>query len=496
MRPLSVLAFGLVIVAATAGCGPRAGTLEAAREALGATTLQSIEYSGTGRWFQFGQAPNPTLPWPAFEVSRFTAAVDYQQPAARVEMTRRQIVEPGRVRPAPAEQRAIQVVSGTFAWNLPAAPAGAAAGAAPAPAPTPQPAAVEERTMEIWTTPHGFLKAAAANNATSTPAGEGSEVAFTIDGKYKYVGRINAQNEVERVQTFIDNTVLGDTPVEITYSDYRDFEGVRFPSRIVRTQGGHPVLDLTIEKVALNPTVQAEVPEQVRVFTPPAVNVVMEPLATGVHYVRGGSHHSVAIEQRDHVVVVEAPQDEARSEAVIAKVKETIPGKPIRYIVNSHVHFDHSGGLRTYVAEGATVVTHEMNRSYYEKAWAEPRTIRQDRLARAPRTVTFETFTDKHVLGDGKRQIEVHRIAGSGHNDAYAMVYLPAERILIQVDAYAPLAPNAPPPAAVNPFTVNLLENVDRLKLPVRTIAALHGPGVATIDDLRAAARPPKAVSQ
>ena len=119
-----------------------------------------------------------------------------------------------------------------------------------------------------------------------------------------------------------------------------------------------------------------------------------------------------------------------------------------------------------------------------------------DRLARAPKPATFETFTDKHVLDDGKRQIEVHQIAGSGHNDAYAMVYLPTERILIQVDAYAPLAPNAPAPTAVNPFTVNLLENVDRLKLPVRTIAALHGPRVATIDDLRAAAGPPKAASQ
>jgi hypothetical protein len=137
-----------------------------------------------------------------------------------------------------------------------------------------------------------------------------------------------------------------------------------------------------------------------------------------------------------------------------------------------------------------------MNRPYYEKAWAQPRTIRPDRLAGAPTAAKFETFTDKHVLDDGKRQIEVHQIAGSGHNDAYAMVYLPAERILIQVDAYAPLAPNAPPPAAVNPFTVNLLENVERLKLPVRTIAALHGPGVASIDDLRAAASPAKAVSK
>ena len=481
MRGVRIGALSVAVAICVAGCGPKAGTLDGAAGHLGVAALRSIEYSGTGRWFQFGQAPNPTLPWPAFEVSRFTAAVDYQQPAARVEMVRRQVVEPGRVRPAPVEQRPVQMVSGTFAWNL-AAPPGAAAGAAPAAAP--QPAAVEERVMEIWTTPHGFLKAAAANKATSTPSEGGSEVTFTMDGKYKYVGRINAQNEVERVQTWIDNTVLGDTPVEIVYSGYRDFEGMRFPSRIVRTQGGHPVLELTIEKAAANPSVAAEVPEQVRGFTPPAVTVVMEPLAPGVYYVRGGSHHSIAIDQRDHIVVVEAPQDEARSQAVIAKVKETIPNKPIRYLVNSHVHFDHSGGLRTYVAEGATIVTHEMNRPYYEKAWAQPRTIRPDRLAGAPAAAKFETFTDKLVLDDGKRKIEVHQIAGSGHNDAYAMVYLPAERILSQVDAYAPLAPNAPPPTAVNPFTVNLLENVERLKLNVGQIAALHG-GMSTLDDLR-----------
>src|ERR671912_3063735 len=106
------------------------------------------------------------------------------------------------------------------------------AGSAPGPpaAPQPQPAAVEERTMEIWSTPHGFLKAAAANNATVMPLDEGTEVAFTIDGKYKYVGRINGENEVSRVLTWIDNPVLGDTPVEIAYSGYRDFEGVRFPT--------------------------------------------------------------------------------------------------------------------------------------------------------------------------------------------------------------------------------------------------------------------------
>jgi glyoxylase-like metal-dependent hydrolase (beta-lactamase superfamily II) len=365
-----------------------------------------------------------------------------------------------------------------------AVPAGAAADAAPAP--QPQVEAVEERTMEIWTTPHGFLKAAAANNATTQPAEGGSEVSFTVDGKHKYVGRINAQDQLERVRTSIDNTVLGDTPVEITYSDYRDFDGVMFPAKIVRTQGGHPVLDITVAKVTKNPAVEIAVPDPVRAFTPPAVTVAVEKLADGVYYVKGGSHHSIAIDQRDHIVVVEAPQNEARSAAVIAKVKETIPAKPIRYLINTHVHFDHSGGLRTYVDEGATIVTHSINKPYYEQAWAAPRTINPDKLASSNKSAAFETFTDKHVLTDGPRTIEVHQIAGSGHNDAFAMVYLPAEKILIEVDAYAPPAGNAPPPATPNPFAVNLYDNIQRLKLDVRQIAALHGPRVATMADLRA----------
>jgi glyoxylase-like metal-dependent hydrolase (beta-lactamase superfamily II) len=466
------------------------GTLQAATEALGANQLKSIAYSGTGKWFQFGQAPNPTLPWPAFDVSQFSASINYETPAAQVEMQRIQVVEPNRVRPTPAPQRPVQIVSGTYAWNM-ATPAGSAAGTPPAP--QPQPAAVEERTMEIWTTPHGFLKAAAANNATSQPVTGGSDVSFTIGGKYRYVGRINAQNQVERVQTWIDNPVLGDTPVDITYSGYRDFNGVRFPEKIVRTQGGYPVLDITVSSVTTNPAVAIDVPEAVRSFTPPAVTVTVEKLADGVYYLKGGSHHSVAIDQRDHIVVVEAPQDEARSLAVIAKVKETIPNKPIRYLVNTHAHFDHSGGLRTYVAEGATVVTHEMNRPYYEKAWAAPRTINPDSLAKASKAATFETYTEKHVITDGRRAIEVHRIAGGGHNDAFAMVYLPAEKILMEVDAWAPLAPNAPPPAAPSPFAINLLDNVRRLKLDVRQIAALHGPGVATIADLQSAINAPVA---
>jgi len=482
MRRHTVLALGLATAMAPA-CSQPAGTLGAAAEALKANDTKSIEYAGTGKWFQFGQAPNPTLPWPQFDVSAYTATVNFEAPSARVQMTRKQTVDPARVRPAAVEQRPDQYVNGTSAWNM-AAPAGAAADAPLAPAA--QPAAVEERTMEIWSTPQGFVRAAMANNATSTAANGGSEVTFAV-GKNKYVGTINGQNQVARVQTWIDNPVLGDTLVETTFSDYRDFSGVMFPGRIVRIQGGYPVLDLTVSAVKANPPVDLPVPESVKSATAPPVVATAEKLAGGVYYIRGGTHHSVAIEQADHVVVVEGPLTEARSLAVIAKVKETIPNKPLKYLINTHVHFDHSGGLRTWVDEGATIVTHQMNKPYYEQAWAAPHTLNPDRLAQSKKAATFETFSNKHVLTDGTRTIEIHEIADSGHCDGFLMVYLPKEKILIEVDAYTPAAADAPPPATPNPFSVNLYENIQRLKLDVKQIAALHGPRLTTMADLRTA---------
>lgn len=490
MRSLTLLAAGFALALSSAACS-QDGTLPSAAEDMGAADIDSIEYSGTGRWFQFGQAPNPTLPWPQFDVSAYTATINYQTPAARVQMTRSQTVEPGRARPAPVTQLRDQYVNAASAWRM-AVPGGSTPGTAPVP--QAQPAAVEERTMEIWSTPHGFLKAALANNATSQPAGDGSEVSFTA-GRNMYVGTINGDNQVERIQTWIDNTVLGDTSVETMFSEYRDFGGVTFPSRIMRSQGGHPVLDITVSEVTANPAVDIAVPDAVLSFTPPAVNVEVEKLADGVFYLRGGSHHSLAIDQADHVVVVEGPQNEARSSAVIAKVKETIPNKPIRYVINTHAHFDHAGGLRTYVDEGATIVTHALNQAFYEQAWAAPRTLNPDMLAKSGKSATFETVTGKHVLTDGTRAIEIHEIVGNGHNDAFLMVYLPAERILTQADMWNPPQPNAPPPSAPSPYTVNLYENIQRLKLPVRQMAGVHGSRVAPLAALRASAMPTTATN-
>jgi glyoxylase-like metal-dependent hydrolase (beta-lactamase superfamily II) len=484
MNRLFYSRLGLAIAAGFAlGTSAYGQSLQGAASALNVAAAKSIEVSGTGKWFQFGQAPNNKSPWPQFDVSRFVADINYDTAAARVQITRTQTIEPGRARPVPVEQKVDQYVSGSLAWNIPVA---TAATPNPPSAPSVQPAAVEERNAEIWATPQGFVKAANANAAKTRPVTGGIEVSFTVGGKYKYVGVINAKNQVEQVQTWIDSPVLGDTLAETRFSDYKDFGGIQFPAHIVRKLGGYPVLDLNVAEVKLNPSVDIAVPAEVAAAKPPVVTVAVNKLAEGVYYLTGGTHHSVAIEQRDHIVLIEAPQNEARSQALIAKLKETIPNKPIKFVVNTHAHFDHSGGLRTFVDEGATIVTEDANRAYYEKIWAAPHTLNPDQLAKSKKVAKFDSYTGKHVLSDGNRAIEIFSIAGSGHNDAFDLVYLPGEKILVEADAYTPTAANAPPPTSVNPYSANLYENIQKLHLDVNQIAALHGPRLVALADLRA----------
>ena len=96
-------------------------------------------------------------------------------------------------------------------------------------------------------------------------------------------------------------------------------------------------------------------------------------------------------------------------------MKKTIPNKPIRYVINSHNHFDHSGGLRACVAEGATILTSTDNKPYYEKVWAMPHTLNPDRLAKAPKKPVVEAVADKRVLTDGTQILELYHLQGSNH---------------------------------------------------------------------------------
>jgi len=253
---ICALAFG-------AGAFAQQGALQTAAATLGAAKIKTLQFTGAGRNFSVGQNYTSTDPWPAVPVKSYTALVNFDTGAMRVEMTREMgpVMPRGGGAPFFGEQRQIQVVSGNYAWNVPPAAAGGAA-----PAAAPQPGAQLERMLALWATPQGFVKAAMANNATSLPgraARGGTEVSFTVSGKYKMTGTLNAQGQVEKVQTWIDDPIVGDMLVETTYSGYRDFGGVTFPSRIVQTQDGYPSLDLTISAVTANPAFDAPVPDNV-----------------------------------------------------------------------------------------------------------------------------------------------------------------------------------------------------------------------------------------
>jgi glyoxylase-like metal-dependent hydrolase (beta-lactamase superfamily II) len=448
--------------------------LAAVADAMGATNLNSIEFKGSGLVFNFGQAYEPGERWPRFIQRIYDASINYQTPAMRLVQVRSQGEHPprgGGAQAVAADQRTVQVVSGKFAWQE----AGNQA--------VPNAAAVEDRLQRLWATPHGVVKAALANRGKA----DGDTITVSLDGT-AYKASVNAQNLVEKVSYLATNEVVGDYPVEIAYTDYADFGGVKFPRHIVQTEDGFPTLDVTVDSVKPNAPVAIEVPANVRNAPPPALRVSVDKLADGVWYFGTPNARNWAVEFRDYVVVVEGIGSEARSLAVMDEIAKVIPNKPIRYVINTHAHYDHAGGLRTYVAKGATVVTHERNKPFFEKVWARPRTIAPDSLSKSPRAAIFETVADKKVMTDGDKTIEIYFMQGTSHNVNNLIVYMPKEKLVYWGDGYNPPEGNDPRDFARTPEqTIDLYRVITTNNLDVATIAPAHGSGAKPFDNLKKA---------
>jgi len=445
---------------------PDAATLlRDAASAMGTDTLTTLTISGEGFDFVLGQSAHPDLPWPRFINSNYTRLFDFSVPSTRMTRTRSQGEDPprggGQQPYATQNQDQVLVVAPSTNWT---------------------------QQLQLWMHPHGFLKAAQARQVSAESATvDGVQYAvltFTGDNGAPVKGYINAANQVAKIETWIANPMFGDMHYEANFSAYQDFGGVQHPARIVELQGGYPVLDLTIGGVQPNAAVEIIAPQATAGGGGggggggAAQGLPTEQLADGIYLILGG-YASLAIEFSDHVVVVEGPQSEARAQAVIAEAKRLIPDKPIRYLVNTHHHFDHASGVRTFAAEGATILTHEINVPYFERLFSLPRTIEPDALALSGASAQFEAVGDIYVLQEGDRVVELHRMQDMLHNDGLLMVYLPEIKLLLQADAYNP--PGQPPaPLAANatasPYTLNLLDNIERLGLDVDRIIAVHAP--------------------
>jgi glyoxylase-like metal-dependent hydrolase (beta-lactamase superfamily II) len=447
---VSALLFA-VIPAALVGQDAKTVLMNTAK-AMGAENLRTIYVSGTGSHsVDVGQNRNPDVPWPVGRLRAYTQQMDFDAGRSSVQLVR---VENG------PEETLNEYISADSPWNS---------------------------QFRFWLTPFGFIKGALANNATVSSARIAGEpytlVTFAVQNKYRVAGYINDKNLVYRVETWIDDDVLGDMLTEVWFNEYKDFDGLKFPTLIVEKQAGHPVLILSVSSLKANGPVSIAPPSAA-----PAPSVPIAPdaplqtdkVADGVYYLNGGTHHSVAVEFSDHAVLIEAPLNEQRSLAVIAEVKKLMPNKPIRYVVNTHHHFDHSGGLRTFVDAGAAIITHESNSRFFSTALSAPRTLNPDALARSQKKPVIEGVAEKRTLGDSLRTLDLHVVRENPHHDGLLIAFLPKEKILIEADVYTPAN-------VVNRDTASLIDNVERLKLDFDAILPLHGRVKPTRADLYAA---------
>ena len=268
-------------------------------------------------------------------------------------------------------------------------------------------------------------------------------------------------------------------PGRVRYSGYQNMNGLQVPTRVVQRQAGLRTFDATIESATANPPTLAELLAPSPAAGAPAPAAAqpsaappVERIGDGVFKI-GGNYVALAVDMGDHVLVVESGQSDARGMAVMAAARQAIPNKPIRFVVNSHAHFDHASGLGAAVAEGATILTHRNNEQVLERLLSGSRSLIGDSLSKVTnrRANVVEGVGDRDVRkGTNGKIVELHRISNE-HSDGMLAVLLPAEKVLWTADI-----------TVVNPNPIQLatlrasVAALNRLKLDYDAWIPAHPP--------------------
>jgi glyoxylase-like metal-dependent hydrolase (beta-lactamase superfamily II) len=346
------------------------------------------------------------------------------------------------------------------------------------------------QSLEFYITPWGFLNGAARRDTIASRA--------VIDGRhytilswspavqapsgasYRINAYVNEQNLIERVETWLGENIMGDMHIVAEYQDWMDFNGTMAPTRIVQTRGGLPFFEVHVADANANPADPGSIAPAPQQQGPggggfgggqaPGFEITREQLGTGLYrYTTAGfSYDSLIVEFNDHIMMLEAGQNQARAQAYIDEIKQQFPGKPIRYVMVTHPHADHTGGLPALVAEGATIITHENAREFFERAFGTPRTLLDDALARNPRVPKIEAVSDMRTYTDGTRTVEFYHAYPAPHSDALLIAYFPEEKVLFQGD----FSVNPGQPA--NDHVQALAATLDRLGLDYERFINVH----------------------
>ena len=475
--------------------------LQAVAKNIGADNLTTLQFSGSTGWHSApGASYRPMDDWPRFEVTSYMKAIDFNAHFSHEQIVRQWGPYPklggGQGVPVKGQQKMDLWLNGNLQW---------ADGGGPGPFEREGymdgVSNLELRQLDLVMLPHGFIKAALAPGANPTavksrPKGRAvTYITITALGKYRVTATVNERNEIEFIQTHIANPVFGDMLYETRYGPYKQYGALKFPSVLHHHEGdtrlspAHNVLEVQVSSAQANAPVQIVAPpESAKTPFEPLTRVESQKIADGVWYVGGIRHGSVAVEFRDFVAVIEAPLNETRSIAVIDEVYRLAQNKPIRYLVNTHHHFDHSGGMRAYVVEGAAIVTHHLNREFFEKVMFSPapRTLEPDRLSvlnpDQVRTPVFELVNQKYSISDGTRTLDLYVVPPFDHAATMLIAYLPRERIVVNADMYTPPKKGAQLPRP-NESIRMLMQTIQGFGLDVAQHVGLHG-GIGPHEDL------------
>jgi glyoxylase-like metal-dependent hydrolase (beta-lactamase superfamily II) len=302
-------------------------------------------------------------------------------------------------------------------------------------------------------------------------------------------------NLLTRYEYLYADPITGDSVIAQNYPGYRSIGKVKVPTGRVLFNSGGVVQETEYTDVQLNTHPAESVFEVAQGFEklaappatppPPAVSKVADDVYM-LNGLAGGTHNVMFVAFNDYVLVLEAPEQIIygnNSVQALAKIKETLPGKPIKYLVLSHHHSDHAGGFREYAAEGATIVTTPGNKTFLEKAYALDSSL----LPKSPwpkKALMIETVENKkRVFQDDKHVVELYDIGPNPHANEMLVAYLPKEKILFQADMLNPAANGSIPIA--QDVTLAFYERLQQLGLNVEKIYGVHG-RPATPEELRA----------
>ena len=459
----------LVAVALTVACTratPEQQIVNDAAAAMGGadrvSAVKTLVLEGTGTQYNLGQDVVPGGTGQTFTVSGFKRTMDVNGGRARTELTR---TPNFTFFQGPAAQKQVAGIDGAVAYNV--APNGTATRAA-------EPVAADRRA-ELLHHPVTAVRAALDPMAKlSNPRTEGGQslVDVATAGGQQFTLAIDATTKLPaKVTTRAYNVNLGDVVIGTAFADYQDVGGLKLPAKLTTATDDFTTQELTLSKQEVDaapidmgaPAAAADAPTG----PPPAPMVTAEPLAKGIWWLAGGSHHSVLVEFADHLTLIEAPLNEARALAVIAKARELVPGKPLTQLVNTHHHFDHSGGVRAAISEGLTVVTHQGNVAFFQEMAKRAHTLQPDALSKSGKTATVNGVTDQLTLTDPTMTMNLIAVSGP-HSETMLVAHFPKEKLLVEVDVYTP-------GGAVQMFAGQFLEQLKKHNLAVDRVVPLHG---------------------